>query len=238
MTDLYWFSNFWFLKSCFICYFILYIGIHSRQKNTYWLFYTLAISQIIFPYYVSFMYPCFLIGYLLRQKPLLILFIKTNVIYIWSAFLIMLYFWDKNIWVNSHDISLSVIHSGSLDLLYVLLCRFYRLIIGIFGALSFLSITINIPNEKLQGKYIPILCSWGTFTLEIYILQTVVLEKTLKHFLKFDLIDVQLFNFVISPVIALIILFICVALTSLLSKSECLMLLLFGKGIGSSHNCN
>ena len=68
LEDLYWFSDFWFLKSCFICYCLLYAGSHMGLKTTYWIILTLLFSQFISPFLFSFMYPCFILGYLIKES--------------------------------------------------------------------------------------------------------------------------------------------------------------------------
>ncbi len=71
LSDFYWLSDFWFLKSCFICYCLAYIGSHIGLRRPYWMILTIMISQVITPFFVSFMYPCFIIGMELKYNKLL-----------------------------------------------------------------------------------------------------------------------------------------------------------------------
>ncbi len=229
LTDLYWYSDFWFLKSCFICYCLLYLGIHSGLRNTYCFFLTILMSQLIPPFQVSFMYPCFIIGFEIKQNSKFLEFVKFYTPYIWCCFIIMLIFWDKTAWGNSHGFSFDFFLSGVNNFLNVLFFRLYRLFIGVMGALSFMGLAINISNTKLHDKYVANICLWGSYTLEIYILQAIVFERLLFNFVKFDMMNIYIFNFVFSPTISFIILLVCIFILEVLKKSKGMMLFLFGR---------
>lgn len=229
LVDLYWYSDFWFLKSCFICYCLLYLGSHLGLKTIYWILLTLLVSQFISPFFVSFMYPSFILGYVMKEFQSYRLFIKQKALLIFSIFIFMLFFWDKAAWENSHGISLEVFYSGFPNILSVAFSRLYRLVLGIFGALSFFSLAMYIPNERMQSKFLCRVVYWGGYTLEIYILQSVILEKTISHYFKFDDMNIQLFNYFVSPLIAVVILLACIIIVRLLLKSNSLMTILFGR---------
>ena len=227
--DLYWYSDFWFLKSCFICYILLYIGAHLRLRLRYWGIITLITSQLITPFFVSFMYPCFLIGYLLKEKLSLRTIIKRHTYLIWGSFILLLLSWDKTAWDLSHGLSLDIINSSPYTIITVAFFRIFRLVIGILGAIAFCSLAFNISNERLRQKWIRKIFYWGGYTLEIYILQSIVLERLLSHYTKFDTVNILTFNIFISPIISLAILFICVILIRLLLESKTIMMILFGR---------
>lgn len=227
--DLYWYADFWFLKSCFICYSLLFLGVHLGLKKRYWVILTLLISQLITPFFVSFMYPCFVIGYELKNNSSFCKVIRRSAIPLWCFFLIMLAFWNKTVWDYSHGLSMDVFNHGILYVICISMFRFYRLLIGVVGALACISLALNISNERINNPIVSIMCLWGTYTLEVYIMQSVILEKTIRHFINFDHLNDALFNLVVSPSLSLIILIVCVLLALLIMKSTILRLFLFGR---------
>ncbi len=62
------YSNLWFLKSCFLCYVIAYVGLHSRLKSVVWVPVTLLISLCMPKYGVNAMYVMFLVGMWQRKS--------------------------------------------------------------------------------------------------------------------------------------------------------------------------
>ena len=230
-VDLYWYSDFWFLKSCFICYCLLFAGSHLRLRNRYWIILTLIISQLVPPFQVPFMYPCFVVGFVMKGSHSFRMMIRRNSFLIIGCFLFMLLFWDKTAWCHSRGLSVDLFRSGLLNILDVFFYRLYRLLIGIFGALAFCSLAINISNEKIQHSYVCKISCWGGYTLEIYILQAMILERFLSHIIRFDYMNIFLFNYVVSPIIAAIMSFVCILFIWLLIKSRSMMIFLFGREI-------
>lgn len=229
LEDLYWFSDFWFLKSCFVCYCLLYTGSHLGLKTTYWILLTLLVSQFISSFFVSFMYPCFILGYLIKESQSLRIIIKRHTFLICFCFFVMLLFWNKVAWDNSHGISIDILHSGFLNILSIAFFRLYRLIIGIIGALSFFALAIHIPNNKIHSNLLCNVVYWGGYTLEIYILQCLILERILSHYINYDDMNIYMFNIVISPILSLLILILCILIIRFILKSNKLMTILFGR---------
>ena len=240
-VDLYWYSDFWFLKSCFICYCLLFVGSHLRLRNRYWMILTLITSQLIVPFFVSFMYPCFVIGFVIKGCHFFRMMIQRNSFLLFGCFLFMLLFWNKTAWCHSHGLSVDLFRSGLLNIWDVLFYRLYRLLIGVSGALAFCSLAINVSNEKIQHSYVCKICCWGGYTLEIYIIQAIILERLLSHYIRFDYMNIFLFNYVVSPFFAVIISFVCIMFIWLLIKSRSMMKFLFGREVThlpqGSHSC-
>lgn len=231
IEDFYWFSDFWFLKCCFICYFLTYLGIKSRIKEKYWIVITLLFSQCVAPFFVSFMYPCFLLGMKLHDNDTL----KQRIIhYQWViifTFVIMLCFYSSDMWNNSHGIPKGIIYAEYSVWIKIALSRFFRLLIGIIGALSFYTIFIQVFNSTRQSKLTNLLADWGKYTLEVYILQAVLLEKVIATYLQLDYIAPFVYNFVVTPLLAFVILFILIILTKTFYKIPKLGVILFGRTI-------
>ena len=231
MTDFYWFSDFWFLKSCFVCYVLAYLGIRSRLKPNYWIVITLILSQFIAPFFVSFMYPCFVLGMALRKYGTL----KQRIFkYKWliiSIFTIMLLFYSSEAWNKSHGIPQGIFQADYLFWMKIIYYRMYRLFVGVLGALSVYVIFTLFFKKTHQHSLIEILANQGKYTLEVYILQAIILEKIIAHYLKFDYMSGFIYNFIVTPMIASFLLIIFILITKTIYKIPKLGFILFGKTI-------
>lgn len=230
--DYYWLSDFWFLKSCFICYCLLYITSHIGMEKKYWVTLSLILSQMITPFFVSFMYPCFLVGYELRQdSSFKEKVVRLNFV-ILLVFVFLSFFWNQEVWNKSHGIPNTILHLPIL--VEILFCRFFRLMIGVIGALAVISFTLHYYNRK-NGRYPKMvqMCSEvGKYTLEIYILQTIILERFLGRFLCLDCVNLLFFDYFLSPLISFVLLILCYVIAKLIYKTKHLGKLLFWKSNG------
>lgn len=229
LIDFYWFSDFWFLKSCFICYTLAYLGIRSKLKKKYWILFTLLISQCFVPFFVSFMYPCFLIGMELYNNNNFRQRIFKYRYYISSIFIIMLFFYTADTWNYSHGIPDGIQNANIETWLNIISNRVFRLCIGIIGALSFFTFSIECFKIKQNNSFIKLFGQWGQITLEVYLLQAVFLEKILTNYIQFDNLSPFIYYFIITPIISISLLYIFVFLVTRIYKTRHLGTLLFGK---------
>ena len=228
LLDFYWFADFWFLKSCFICYFLAYIGFHSRLSKKYWIPLSLIISQGISPFFISFMYPCFIIGLELHQNKSF--FKKINNLY-WGiaiSFLIMLFFYTEDVWNKSHGIPSNILNADFLTWIPVITYRLFRLLIGIIGSVFIFLTFSNYYSRITKNKSITYVCYFGRYTLEIYILQAIILERIIAQYLQFNNVNQLLYNFVITPVIAITILLSLMFFTNCIYYYRLIGKILFG----------
>lgn len=228
LTDFYWLSDFWFLKSCFICYILVYIGVHSKVDQLYWMLVTLLISQTISPFFVSFMYPCFLIGYLLKQYPSFMKFIKSYSYPFILLFLFMLCFWDKDMWINSHGIPQGIGDFDILQLLRLIFYRLFRLLLGIIGSLAFISFFLSFDSVISESRIVLLCCKLGKYTLNIYILQRIILEMGISRLVNLHHLNSFALSFIITPFVSLIVLLLCVYTTEMIKKTPKLERILWG----------
>ena len=228
LSDLYWFSDFWFLKSCFLCFCIAYFG-HRLLKDRYWMPLTFIISQVIPVFSIPFMYPCFLMGITIKKNEKLMKWIISHVVILSFLFAILLFGWNQEAWNKSHgmpvDISICNIFAWS-ELLFF---RAYRLLLGVLGGLTFISIFHNLFNKTICSTIASSLSYWGQYTLEIYIVQSFILEQTLSHFIKFDYLNPTIFNIIITPLASITVLLLCIYIICKIYQSRLLSKLLFAK---------
>ena len=222
---------FWFLKSCFICYSLAYFGSHLRLKKYLWVCLTLFISQC-FPNYVNFgvMYPCFIVG--MELKNIQKLYCKLCRYYLWlgGLFLLMLCFWDQFFWGYDGIIKSFIVNKMHINnqLVFSVVARVYRLIIGIVGSFAFIGLFCSIIHQENNNKLTSICCKLGQFTLGIYILQTIILETIMSRLIILDGLNFYLFNFIIAPIISLSVLTLCIYIIKYMNKSPSLALFFLG----------
>ena len=229
LSDFYWYSDFWFLKSCFICFCFAFLGMKYCDKLWIWGPGTLLLSQFVIVFQVPFMYPSFFIGILLRRyNSLMISLIKYRYI-IWSLFVLMSLLWTKEIWIGCHGFSLEIYDNPSKSLIFLFILRLYRMVIGVFGALSFIILfrMIDRPLDSLQ--IIRNICNYGQYTLEIYVIHSVLFVYVACRFLTLDGLSFFQYNFFVTPIISVIVIFLCNYIIHMLRKKDLLFYLFFGR---------
>lgn len=213
-------NNLWFLKSAFICCLIYSVSFKLNKFKTPYIIITIILSQAFPIYQLYLMYPCFLYGVLLKsyytqyQKH-----DKSIAIISGLLFGILLLHWDASNWY----------HGNSIPLITKLYNRFYRIIIGITGTTFFVTLFEVFKLKIVNSKIGRLMCNYGRYTLGIYILQTILLEIILSSYICLDNYTFLTYNFIICPVIALIIILLSLSFIRIMSLNKLLSLLLLGK---------
>lgn len=228
MSDFYWYSDFWFLKSCFICYCLAYFGAKTKLKTWLWVTITLLLSQLIPVFQIPFMYPSFLMGMMLKNsKCIMDSLIKYKYI-LFTLFILMTCYWTKDVWIRSHGISV-LLNSSGTQFVGLLLLRLFRLMIGLFGALSIGAFFSGFDESKLKSNFVRSICAYGKYSLEIYIVHSVLFVYLFCRYISFADMNFYQFNLLLAPIISLLVLGICCKIIAILYKSNFLSKLLFGK---------
>lgn len=221
-------NGFWFLKSCFICYLIAFLGYRCNLKRGTRIILTLFFSQLISFYQVPLMYPAFLLGLELNNSPEMMRKLKSVYPIIVLSFIVLLCFWDKSFWF-SLDLKESIINRDPYPFIEYGYKKIYRIIIGIAGSLSFFFLFQKLFDRNIKSKFLETCGSWGQYTLGIYILQGYLLEILLAKYLNFDHLNFYLFNFLVAPLISIIVLIICVFIIKFILRSRICAFWLLGK---------
>lgn len=222
--------EFWFLKSCFICYIIAYCGYNCKLRKPIWIVITLFISQLIPYYQVSLIFPAFLIGLELKNSEKFTRMLRHFYIIPVLLFIVLLCFWDETFW-QKPNLREALTNRDIYSITEYSYKHLYRIVIGIAGSLTFIILFQKTFGQNIKSQLFQICSSWGQYTLEIYILQFFILEKFLARYLNFDNLNFFLFNFIVSPLISIIILIACVYIIKLIYKSQIGAFLLFGKSL-------
>lgn len=90
--------------------------------------------------------------------------------------------------------------------------KLYMYLMGLCGAVAFMALFEVIFSTPRQGRFYDIAADWGKMTLGIYILQGYFLETFLAYYVKFDGVSDIVFDFVISPLMALGVMIVCVGI--------------------------
>jgi len=182
---------------------------------------SILVSQTIPMFSVSFLYPAFLVGIFLSKDSLLVDTRKRRVIMlssiaIWAGLLIKMRWTDFNI-----PITLLISNNE------LLMDRILRIVIGVFGALFWMSLFTELFVEN-NRSHIKSLAKYGKYTLGVYILQTYILESGLCRVISLDKFSLLMSDFIISPVIALVVLVICICIIMITGRNNLVALLLWG----------
>lgn len=221
-------NTLWFLRCLFLCYMLYFAG--NKLNFRGWQLFTVIVSQIIpvSVYNIPIMYPCFVLGAFLREHTEYF----TSICKYWWAFMlifvILVHFTDFHLW---YGISLKAIianHDWNTLGLY-LYGRLYRILTGMVGTFVFIGLFKNLYDVGVKGWLVQKIRVMGQYTLEMYILQTLFTGLVLLAWVHLDSMNLWLFNFVVTPIMAILIVITSMAIAKLVSYSRWLNLLLFGK---------
>lgn len=222
------FGNFWFLKSLFVCYLIAWCGKNSKLPSWVWVIATLLLSQLIAKYNVKIMYPCFLAGMALRNYSD---FVKRNrfPIFLISSlvFVLMLLCWDGS-FLKPANLFQALSEHDFKSVGNELYIRAYRMTIGISASIS-IYLSFMFLFEKSSGLFLKKMAMIGQYTLDVYLLQVLLLETLLGEVLCLDSMNITLVNYLVTPLVALLLLLVCVKTSCLICKSRKADFLLFGR---------
>ncbi len=220
---------YWFLKSAFICS-CLYFIVSKFSQQALAIVISLLISQFIFSYQVSYMYPCFLIGVLINcHYNWFTLNIKTILTVSSMIFLSMFVYWTADMASSSIPRIYEIVQINSKSLVDLLFNHVFRILIGISGSIMFLGIFIYgarfIPSSRIGD----LLCKYGQYTLGIYLLQAIIIEHIMMKNLDFSDMSFEIFNFLISPLLSVIVLMICICIIKFIHKFPKVSFLMLGQ---------
>lgn len=223
-------SGFWFLKSAFICSVIYYTVSKTNKYYIPILILTLLLSQFFHNWFqLDIMYPCFVFGALINKKLVWLtnhsfkLMLSLGVI-----FITMLCFYDATFWQVQSFYDASTHQIDTYALLNQGYIKIYKLIIGISGTLFFISLfeylSHRIPTTKFGNRII----KYGSYTLGIYLIHEIFIDIYYYFHFKIDGLNFYLFNFVITPILSIIVCLLCIGTIEVIKKNKWANFLLLG----------
>lgn len=222
--------SFWFLVSLAMCTFLYYITLRRKRGRTIMFFVGLLISQILTPllkynFQIGTMYPAFLMGALLSmnfewfKRHSRTIFLVSTILYV--ALMIV---GVPDGYATKFDL-----HHGTKPLLEFAYQYLYKIITGISGAIAAISLfewlAACFPVSNLGEHF----CAVGRDTLAIYVLSGTIVYNFVARHITLDTTGSLVFQFVLTPIIAIVTIEICVLLAAQIRKVPILAFLIFGE---------
>jgi fucose 4-O-acetylase-like acetyltransferase len=223
------FECFWFLKSLFVCYALAWFGKRLNLAVCYWVLLTIAVSQLFPLWNVKIMYPCFLVGMLLSESSHYVRKYGNGIMVVSGClYLFLMLFWSGD-FLRPADLFGALRNGDVQSVFYQLYVRLYRIATGLSGSVALFVLFDKLFVSGERGA-VAGLARWGRYTLEVYMLQTVVLEILMARFLCFDSLPVALFGFLLAPILSLAVLAVLFCVIRVIYRSRFLSLVLFANG--------
>ena len=221
-------TNFWFLKSLFICFCLWYASLALLRKPWLAALVSLLISQCIVAQEVQWSYPSFVTGVLIGahlndlrryRKPVAV-----------AALLIgglLLLGWNKSYFLIPSVYTWQF--STPADCILNIVMRLYRYAVNISLSLGFLALFLNLDSLNpqhstslnTQHSTLNYLSSLGQLTLGIYIIHSLIImvrERLCPTLLCCDSLNPWLFNIVVAPLVAAMLLLVSIGITRLIMR--------------------
>lgn len=200
-------DNFWFLKSCFICYTLTWLCYRCGKYKLIMMGIVWILCTMQGRFHLDMMFPSFLAGVYLRKSDFLrgILVKDRYVLYMVFLSLLCIY-----LFTNIPNI------------------YFFRLALGISGAMAcFILFNTTIGKHPINPK-LEMLASWGEITLGVYILQAILLEVLMPQYISFASLPMSAIV-ILMPLLSLATLGVLLLIVNNLNRLSFLGFLLFGR---------
>lgn len=214
-------NNFWFLKSLFVCFLLWFVSITLLRRRWLALIVSLLISLCIPEWSVQWSYPTFAIGIFIapylnqncqhRRMIALITFIISG---------LLLIFWNRDFLTIPSVYTWCELNPTAIFANIGM--RLYKIAVNTALSIGFIALFLGF-EPRLQAANQPAilsrLASWGKLTLGIYIIHTmfiIVRERLFPTLLCCDDLNPWLFNIVIAPLLAAMLLLVSVGITRLI----------------------
>ncbi len=228
---IFFWQSYWFLKSAFACGLVALIPL-TLPRRYFWsasLLTTVGCQLLVRVPVLNlpFMYPCFLLGIIIyRYYDKFYTYRKQLCVFCSIAWFICLLFLDGDAYRRFlGDYSMDVSHT-KLDVLFWMS---YRNLVGITGAVAFIALSeILFATNRFQNAFTDTMVRIGALTLGIYTVHTILIQFIMGHYVNFDFLPPFVFDFIISPAIAIVTLFICSAIVRITEKNRYTSWLLLG----------
>ncbi len=230
--------NIWFLWATFFCNIILLLQYKLCHKKSAWVVSTLVIWGLfmVVPndiWHMAWVYPFFIIGYGMRSMPR---WVAEHKWHIWGGmvliYFLLLPFYKPEYLVYQSGSNLFA-HGNVLEQLFI---NGFRFVVGVLGCVTisgFVEICLNTVSE---GKSIAWLCKIGSLSMEIYVIQTIILEKVFVRMIRMipPVSDYLLSNldftcYIAGPLVTASTVVMCVGIKRICKRWKPLDLFLFGK---------
>lgn len=225
---------FWFLKSCFLCFVIFGICLKVCKNNILWgCILGLLISQFLPFFRLTYMLPFFIMGFLINRNKYIIYNKPATTCFYSLIGFVLLFLWFNNKGLN--DFPLMKIKSAIFDgdLIVLKDFAFYqviRLFMGLCGSIMVITGVITIVKRGYLKNFQNLFSAFGSQTLLIYILQTLLLEDIMAKLIDLNKLNLYFYSLIVVPLISFAIMDLCLYISKWLSKGSKSKILISGFG--------
>lgn len=227
-TDL--LSTFWFLRSAFVCFVLLYLFKYIFRNNLKWsIIISLLISIVIYNQRLAWMYPFFITGVVMSYKYSFFEKVKKQILII--SIILFTILWITCRGEVEAAISMTKIPLSGPASAFISYLKLYaiHLLFGLSGSLMWISIFAMASEFFSTNRIAKSISKVGSVTLLIYILQTFILERYISANVDWTGINWALYDFVIAPVLSILIISFCYLMSIVINKFRISRFLLLGK---------
>lgn len=186
----------------------------------------ICLSLFIPLFKVNWMMPFFVSGLILSQYFGMLLKYKITIsiisIIVFVIFCALL-FDEFQVWGDTISQTKRDLLNGNYSIIgKYLLVQIERFGVGISGSFMVLYSVFSISKIFTDNKITDWLNKFGRETLGIYIIQTLLLETIMANTMDLSNIDQNLFIYLITPILSMVVLYVCYLISTQISKSHVL----------------
>ena len=200
-------DNFWFLKSCFICYMLSWLCYRCGRYKVVVMVIVWMLLVLQNRFFLDKMFPSFLLGLYLRNNLWLHNCLEKYRYVLYTFFVVLL---AVSLLMSSNEIFL------------------FRLALGLSGALTCFFLFKLVIGKLQSTPLLERLAQVGGTTLGIYVLQAILLEYLLPRYMSFATFTMPVI-IVLMPLLSFAMLVITYSIVQLFNRSRFLSCLMFGR---------
>lgn len=228
------YNNFWFLKSLFICFALWYVSFFLLRRRRLAFIVSVIASQFITEWSVQWMYPSFAVGIILganmdrlqaHRKPIALVTLALGGL--------LLIFWSKQAFLIPSVYRLPEL--TTTELCSAVGMRLYHYLVNFTLSIGFIALFLGLENLSVfnvqRSTTLNIFATWGKLTLGVYIIHTmfiIIRNRFFPALLCCDSLNPWLFNIVIAPLLAAVLLLVSLGLTKVITLLPRLSFFLLG----------
>ena len=225
-------GSFWFLKSCFFCFIIFGICIKICKNNIVWAsILGFAISQFLPFFKLTYMLPFFITGFLINKNKDIIYsrpgsIFSISIVCFSTIFLCYLNFgWND---FPLMQLKAAILKSNFFVVKDFALYQGFRFFMGFSGAIAVITGVIVLIKHGYLKNSLSFFQQFGSETLLIYIFQTFLLEDIMAKIIDLNQLDINIFSFIIVPLVSLAVMDVCLHMANWLNKGKWTKVLISG----------
>lgn len=230
-------DNFWFLKSCFICYALTWLCWRCGKYKEIAFAVVWLLCLLQGRYHLNLMFPCFLAGaYFRRDVKLECLMMRYGYVLLFLFSTLLMYKLIVRPIPVGDNLRLAVL-TEDFSIIYYFLQQVYNILLGLSGAFCCLWAFKALLGDRKESPLLLWLSQKGGMTLGVYILQAIILEYLMSRYIKFTTFSTTMIE-LLMPILSVAVLFFCILVVNIINKSNNLAWLMFGKEKSYSPSTN